>query len=135
MYLFDTDAITNIFKPRPSPRLVERLSQLDVTDQYVSVITISEIVYGAFKSDSSDRHMRNLKEILLPNVNVVDYDLSAAYATGRIRAELERIGQSVPFVDLQIASIAMVHGFCLVTGNTRHFERIPGLRIENWLRG
>lgn len=69
MYLFDTDVITNIFKPSPSEMLIGKLSRLGQQDQYISTITIFEIVYGAAKSDRTDYHLRNLEEILLPSVN------------------------------------------------------------------
>ena len=63
-YLFDTDTITNIFKKKPSSKLVKKLKILPKDTQFISTITISEIVYGAMKSNSSDYHLQNLKEII-----------------------------------------------------------------------
>lgn len=68
-------------------------------------------------------------------MNVVGFDTKAAAVCGQLRAELEQKGQPLDLADLEIASIAIAGDFTLVTGNTRHFGRIEGLRVENWLKG
>ena len=133
MYLFDTDVITNIFKKRPSSNLLSRLKSLPKREQFISTVTISEIVYGACKSNRPDFHLRNLQDILLPTVNIIGFDAKAAYVCGRLRADLEKAGTPLSLADLEIAAIAIANDLCLVSGNTRHFSRIPGLRLENWL--
>lgn len=133
MYLFDTDIITNIFKKRPSPTLLGKLAKIPRRAQYISTITISEIVYGAMKSSRADLHLRNLEEILLPAVSIASFNAKAAYLCGQLRADLEKQGTPLDLADLEIAAIALANDFTLVTGNTRHFERISRLRIENWL--
>jgi predicted nucleic acid-binding protein len=133
MYLFDTDTITNIFKKKPSNKLLQKLQAVDPADQYISTITISEIVYGAYKSPRPDYHMDNLQQVLLPAVNIVGFDSRAAYICGRLRAQLEQQGKPVSFADLQIAAIAMANELILISGNIKHFKRIPGLSVENWL--
>ncbi|NCC50204.1 MAG: type II toxin-antitoxin system VapC family toxin [Spartobacteria bacterium] len=133
MYLFDTDTITNILKPRPSAALLKRLEVISTDDQFISTITISEIVYGAHKSTRCAYHLSNLTDVLLPQVNIVDFDGKAAFIAGQIRAWLEKQGQPLSFTDIQIASIALGHDLVLVTGNERHFKRIPDLQVENWL--
>ncbi len=135
MYLFDTDVITNVFKKRPSPNLLARLKSLPRRHQFISAVTISEIIYGAYKSNRPGFHIQNLQDILLPAVNVVGFDAKAAYVYGRLRAGLERSGVPVSLADLKIAAIAMANDLCLVSGNTRHFSRIPGLKLANWLTG
>ena len=133
MFLFDTDTITNILKPRPSSGLLDRLSNLDITQQFVSTITVAEIAYGACKSKRRKQHIHNLEHMLLPNVNVLDFDCAAAYIAGEVRADLEKRGAPIPFVDIQIAATALAHDLTLVTGNTQHFDRIDGLHVEDWL--
>ena len=133
MYLFDTDTLTNIVKPRPSPQLLERLRPLKQDQQYVSTITISEIVYGAEKSDRPEYHLNNLETLLLPAVNIVGFDAKAAYVCGRIRAELEWKGMPLDLADLEIAAIAIANDFTLISNNLRHFERIQRLRCESWI--
>jgi tRNA(fMet)-specific endonuclease VapC len=133
MYLFDTDTITNILKPAPSSRLQGKLTEVPAERQFISTITIYEIVYGAYKSDRTDHHLRNLRELLLPQVAIVDFDSEAAYVCGALRVELERSGAPLPLADLQVASIAIANELVLVTGNVGHFQRIPGLPVENWM--
>ena len=133
MYLFDTDIITNIFKKRPAPRLLARLAGIPRKQQHISTVTISEIVYGACKSDRPAHHLRNLQEILLPAVNILGFDSKAAFVCGRLRAELEKTGTPLALADLEIAAIALASQLVLVTGNTRHFARVPSLTVENWL--
>ena len=132
MYLFDTDVITNILKKKPAMSLLERLDAVPLRHQYISTITVSEIVYGAMKSDRSEFHLQNLERILLPVVNIVGFDTKAAYVCGRLRADLEKLGTPLDLADLEIAAIAMAGDFTLVTGNIRYFDRVEGLRIENW---
>ena len=133
MYLFDTDIITNVFKKKPSKTLLQRLGAIPRSRQFISTITISEIVYGAEKSSRPAYHLKNLQEILLPAVNIIGFDGKAAYVCGKLRAYLEKKGMPLDFADLQIAAIAIANGFILVTGNTRHFARIQELKVENWL--
>lgn len=133
MFLFDTDTLTNIVKPRPSSKLLERLKKVPQSQQFISTVTIAEIVYGAMKSNRPDYHLHNLEHVLLPAVNVVGFDAKAAYACGRIRAELEKSGTPLALADVEIASIAIANDFVLITHNVRHFARIPRLRYEDWL--
>ena len=133
MYLFDTDVISNLFKPNPSERLLAKLDGLEQRQQFISTITIFEIVYGAAKSKRTEYHLKNLNDVLLPAVNIVGFDTKAAFLCGHMRAILETQGRRLSLADNQIAAIAMANELTLITGNTRHFMRIEGLKVENWL--
>lgn len=133
MYLFDTDAVTNIFKKNPSEKFLNKITDLKMEEQFISSITIGEIACGAFKSRNPDIHLNNLESLLLRVVNVVFFDIEAAYIYGKIRAGLEEKGKIVSDTDMQIASIAMANNLTLITGNTKHFQDINGLYVENWL--
>ncbi len=133
MFLFDTDTISNIVKPRPSLNLLQRLRKISKSQQYISTITIFEIVYGAEKSQRPDFHLNNLETLLLPAVNIISFYAKAAYICGRIRAELERRGTPLDLADLEIASIAIANDLILITHNVQHFKRVPLLQYENWL--
>ena len=78
--------------------------------------------------------MDKLEQLVWPNVSVIPFDGTAARTYGLLRAELEKLGTPISEPDLRIASIAMAHSLILVTGNERHFSRIPSLQIENWLK-
>ena len=133
MYLFDTDSISNLLKKKPSEKFVENISRTDKSEQYISTITIGELAYGAFKSNNSQFYLDYLNDILLPAVNVLGFDISAAFIYGKIRSELSAEGIVISNADMQIASIAISNNLVLITGNTKHFMHITDLQIENWL--
>jgi tRNA(fMet)-specific endonuclease VapC len=133
MYLFDTDILTNIVKPRPSANVLARLQHIPQEQQFVSTITISEIVYCAMKSQRPDYHLNMLENVLLPAVNIIGFDAKAAYICGRLRAELEKLGTSLALADLEIAGIAIANDFILVTHNLRYFGRIERFKCESWI--
>ena len=108
-------------------------SPLDKNRQFISTIAIFEIVYGAFKSSRPDYHINNLENVFFPAVNIVGFDTKASYMCGRLRADLEQAGGSISLADLQIASIPVVNDLTLITGNTKHFQRIRNLETANWL--
>ncbi len=127
-YLFDTDAISEVLRPRPLPGYVEWLARVPREEQFASAVTIGELYKGAFRSAARDRHLANIEGRVLPALTVLPYDVATARVFGEIRAALEAAGTIVADADLQIAATAIYHGLELVTGNLRHFERIPGLR-------
>lgn len=133
MYLFDTDCISNLLKKTPSKKFIEKIGNLDKNDQYISTITVGELVYGAFKSNESQLFLEKIKNIILPAVNVLSFDISASFVYGKIRSELKREGIVISDADIQIASIAIANKLILITGNTRHFKNIKYLSVENWL--
>lgn len=129
-YLFDTDAISEMFKPRPNARYVRWLEGVPSADQLTSTVVIGELFAGAFRSRGRERHVKNIVERVLPLLTVVPYDRAAAEAYGRIRAHLETAGTRIEDADLQIAATALSRGLTVVTGNVRHFSRVPGLAVE-----
>lgn len=132
-FLFDTDAISELLRPRPAPGFVDWVATVPRSEQFTSAITVGELFKGAYRSAERARHLRNIEERVLPAVTVLPYELSAARVFGRIRSDLEARGEILPDADLQIAAIALYHDLELVTGNLRHFERIPGLRVNRAL--
>jgi tRNA(fMet)-specific endonuclease VapC len=133
MYLFDTDAITNILKKRPSRKLIKNIGSVSKKEGNISTITLGEIIYGAYKSSDPGFHLNNLKTILMPMVNILSFDSRAAYFYGKIRADLEVSGKTIPHEDIQIASIASANDLIIITGNIKHFSRISGLIVKDWI--
>ncbi len=133
MVVLDTDIVSDLMRPRPAPQLVERLAETAASEQATTAITIGELAYGARRVDRPELYERAMR--LLADVLVLPFDRDAAERYGSIRSELERGGERLPDPDLRIAATTLVHGAVLITGNVRHFERIPGLSCENWLRG
>ncbi|MCX6029640.1 MAG: type II toxin-antitoxin system VapC family toxin [Chloroflexi bacterium] len=102
------------------------------TPLYVTAITVSELVYGAYKSD---RPADNLAQVnlLLAGVTVLPFDTGAAQRCGELKDILRRAGIPLAEPDLQIASIALRHALPLATHNQGHFARVPGLKLVDWL--
>lgn len=133
-YLFDTDAISEVLKPRPAARYVQWLASVPREEQFVSAVSIAEFFKGAYRSQAKERHLANIHERVLPSVTVLPFEIGSAKVFGNISAHLEQAGQRLADADLQIAATALHHDLVLVTGNIRHFERVPDLKLEPILR-
>ena len=132
--LFDTDAISELFRPQPAPAYVEWLRGIPREDQFTSAVVIGELYRGAFRSSAQERHLANIRQRVLPAVTVLPYDVAVAEVYGLLSAQLEDSGQALADADLQIAATAVYHNLELVTGNLRHFARIPQLRCNSVLK-
>jgi tRNA(fMet)-specific endonuclease VapC len=133
-YLFDTDVLSSLLKPTPSATLLVRLAATPIEDQFTSSITVGELIYGASRlSAQRPGLLASIETRLLSNLSVASFDAAAARRYGVLRAGLEAQGTPMAEPDLRIAAIALARGFTLVTGNERHFRRVPGLTLENWL--
>jgi predicted nucleic acid-binding protein len=133
-FLFDTDAISETLKPRPDPDYVVWLGTVARDEQFASAITVGELFDGAYRAAAGGRHLEMVVDRVLPAVTVLPFDASVAQVYGRIAADLAHQGARLADADLQIAATALRHDLELVTGNLRHFARIPELRIRP-LRG
>ena len=129
-YLFDTDAISEVLKPRPAAGYATWLAAIPREEQFTSAVVVGELFKGAFRSSAAARHLENVEKRVLPAVTVLSYDVAAARVYGQVRAQLESAGRPLADADLQIAATALVHDLELVTGNVKHFKRVPGLRIS-----
>lgn len=132
-FLFDTDATSELLRPRPLQLYVEWLRTIPREEQFTSAVVIGELYKGAYRSPARDRHLTNIERRVLPAVTVLPYDAATARVFGEVCARLEEIGTPLADADLQIADTAIHHGTELVTGNLRHFERISGLQINRIL--
>lgn len=132
-YLFDTDAVSELLRRKPTPGFVTWLRTVPREEQFVSAVTLGELYQGAFPSSDADRHLANIEKKVLPAVTVLPFDVAVARTYGRIRADLESSGRPLADADLQIAATALYHGLELVTGNLRHFQRVAGLLVSRAL--
>ena len=133
MYIFDTDIYTNVMRKIPSEKLLNRLKMVPRRDQFTTTITIAEVYYGLMKASNRTRLLKLFESVLLPRVTILPFAFSAAKKYGEIRSFLEKQGAPLAHADLQIASIALSMNMTLITGNLKHFQRIPQLTVENWL--
>ena len=132
-FLFDTDAISELLRPRPATTYIKWLMTVAREEQFTSSVVIGELYKGAYRSHSREQHLSNLEQRILPAVTVLPYDIGTAKVFGKIRAHLEKTGSILPDADIQIAATALDHGLELVTGNIRHFNRIAGLKLNTIL--
>ncbi len=136
MYLLDTDILSNLIKRSPSAVLIAKLASVPIERQFTSSVTLGELVYGAYRlGDRARLLLEQIDQTLLPNIPVLPFDSAAARRYGEVRAQLERQGTPLGDADLRIASIALTNDLIMVTGNVRHFQRVPDLSVENWLEG
>ena len=98
----------------------------------VSTVTLGELIYGAEKSTSPERNLSDI-ERLVAHLELLPFDRSVATHFGQLRAELAGAGKPIGPYGQMIAGHARSLGLVLVTNNVREFERVPGLRIDNWI--
>lgn len=95
-------------------------------------ITVSELYYGAYKSQRMEANLQLVRS-LTEQLTVLESDETISELFGELKAGLEKNGMIIDDADLYIAACAKVHGLTLVTNNTKHFKRIKGLKLENWV--
>jgi tRNA(fMet)-specific endonuclease VapC len=132
MYCFDTDVLSATMRRQPSLALIRRLALVPAAQQHTTAITVGELLYGASRAVRADLVDR-VRALIAEAVVVLAFDSEAAAVYARLRFELEAEGRPLAEPDLRIASIALARDLTLVTGNGRHFSRVPGLRVEDWL--
>jgi len=132
VFLFDTDTLSNLGKAHPSPRLLRKLAAAP-GPIYTSAVTIAEILKGAHKSPNPAFFIQKLHGVLQALSGVLPFDRQAAEVYGKIAADLERQGMTIGFPDIQIAAIALSRNLEVITHNLGHFQRVPGLKVDDWL--
>jgi len=132
MYLLDTNICIYIIKKKPSD-VLKTLKKKSKNDIYISSITIAELEYGVAKSQFPEKNKIALIEFL-SIFNILPFDDTDAVNFGIIKSELEKKGQIIGPMDLLLAAQAKTKKLILVTNNVKEFERIEGLKIENWVK-
>ncbi|NEO45005.1 MAG: type II toxin-antitoxin system VapC family toxin [Moorea sp. SIO4A3] len=130
-YLLDTNICIYIINRRPE-QVLKRFRSLKAGDVAVSAITLYELLYGAYKSAKPAQNKEAVSLFVSP-LEVLPFDEGAADVCGNLRAMLERSGDVIGAMDLQIAAIALVYNLTLISNNTTEFERICDLKLDNWL--
>jgi tRNA(fMet)-specific endonuclease VapC len=127
--MLDTNICIYVINSRPATVLARfRLEQLG--DIVISSVTAAELAFGVAKSGSARN--RQALEMFFSTLEIMPFDEAAIWHYGDLRTDLERRGQPIGTLDTMIAAHALTTNTILVTNNTREFERVPGLRLENW---
>ena len=130
-YLLDTNICIYIIKQKPKS-VLSRFANISPLDIGVSTITVAELEYGVAKSLFPQQNRAALQKFLSP-LNIYDFDANAGVLYGLLRSKLESKGATIGSLDMLIAAHALSLNCTLVTNNTREFERVEGLEIENWV--
>lgn len=128
-YMLDTNIV--IFTIKNKPDHMRKMFNQHQGRMCISTITLMELIYGAEKSAAPEKNLA-VVEAFAARITVLDYDALAAEHTGQIRAEQAKIGKPIGAYDQMIAAHARSRGLIVVTNNVREFERVDGLRIEDW---
>lgn len=130
MYLLDTNICIYVINNKPA-QVFEKFKQFKIGELAVSSITASELAFGVEKS-GSERNKQALNKFLMP-LEIIPYDDQAIWHYARLRQQLQSTGKTIGSLDMLIAAHALSLGVTLVTNNTKEFERIEGLKLENWV--
>ena len=132
-YILDTNTWIEHFHQRSS--VTRRIMELSTTQLFVSEVTLAELTFGAYNSDDYERHIKE-PEWLRRYITVLDIsDVFDEYA--QIRCALKRkkktLDKEIGNFDILIAATALHYDLTVVTDNVKHFEPMPGVKVENWV--
>jgi tRNA(fMet)-specific endonuclease VapC len=117
--------------------IAKHIARREADELFLSVITASELLHGVHRA--RDLHIRARRaafvERILDRFPLLTIDLATARAHARLQADLASVGSLIGPHDLWLAAACLAHGLSIATVNTREFDRVPGLSVENWAKG
>ena len=129
MYLLDTNIVIHCLKGH---EIVNKNLRRHLNDPiHISVVTLMELYYGAYKSQKVESNLAKIKT-LENSIEIIPLGKEVVEIFGMYKAKLERSGTPLDDFDLILAACAMTNNLVLVTNNTKHFKRIEGLKITDW---
>ena len=130
LYMLDTNACIGIINNKPIT-LRQKLLQIAVEDVAISQIVLYELEYGVCRSQHQQRNRDNLNQFL-KYIQVLDWSTEQSQEAALVRCELMQLGQPIGHYDTLIAAHACSLKATLVTHNTREFEKVQGLLLQDW---
>ncbi len=130
-YMLDTNICIYVIKQKPAA-VLERFRQTDLSEISISSITLSELFYGVSKSSKPEQNFVALTQFAAP-LEILPFGGEAAQYYGDLRAHLEKRGTPIGSLDMLIAAHALSLSSTLITNNEKEFNRVPNLKIENWV--
>lgn len=131
MYILDTNICIFLMKNK-SESLVKKITSINPNEICISSVTLAELEYGIAKSQSKEKNKLTLLAFFSYFNQILDFSPKHAEVFGKVRAYLEKAGKIIGPYDLQIASQGLAEEMTVVTNNTREFNRVPGLKVEDW---
>jgi tRNA(fMet)-specific endonuclease VapC len=129
MFLLDTDIL--IYSLKGNEAVLRHVEHRQHDPMQISIISLMELYYGAHKSERSAANLARVRRIE-NSFDILQVDRSIAETFGMIKSDLESRGTPLDDFDLVIAATALAFNLTLVTNNEKHFQRVHGLRLENW---
>lgn len=128
-YLLDTNTLIYFFKQQG--QVAAHLKEVAASEVFIPSVVLFELKYGVLRSNRPELQRKGMDAALMV-YGVLSLDDKAAKSAAWIKHTLEAAGTPIGPFDQLIAGIALAHEMTLITRNTREFERVPGLRVENW---
>ena len=132
MRLLDTNILSELVRKRPDPHVIEQLFSQKHGSLFSSEYTRYELRRGACLRPDNGRLWSRLEAMVIPIVGWLPITQPISLRAAELAADLQRKGQGIGTADIFLAATALAHQLVLVTRNTRHFCRVPGLSLENW---
>lgn len=129
-YLLDTDIL--IYWTKNTLSIVENIVSHDPKSLTASIISRTELYYGAYRSHHMEKNLHTIKR-LTQEIRFLPISEDVEKQFGKLKADLRKEGNLIEDFDILIAATAIVNNCILVTNNVRHFARFTELKIENWL--
>lgn len=133
MFLLDTNIISELIKKQPNPYVLERMEDVPDTSLYTASVCAMELRFGTLRVTNSDALWNKIQKRILLRIQILSFGYQEAMKAAELLAALYASGRPIGIEDTMIASTAISNGLIVVTANTEHFSRIPGLQSENWL--
>jgi tRNA(fMet)-specific endonuclease VapC len=130
-YMLDTNICIYLIKQKPAD-VLERFKQTDISEISISSITLGELFYGVSKSSKPEQNFMALTQFAAP-LEILPFGGEAAQYYGDLRAHLEMQGTPIGSLDMLIAAHSLSLSITLVINNEKEFNRVPNLKIENWV--
>jgi tRNA(fMet)-specific endonuclease VapC len=129
MYLLGTDIV--IYSLKGHSAVKKNLERNLHAALKISIVTLMELYYGAYKSEKVTSNLGKIKHIE-DAVEIISLGRESAEILAMLKVDLEKAGTPLDDFDLVLAACALSHDLVLVTNNVKHFKRIQGLKLENW---
>lgn len=133
MYLLDTNILSELVKKNPNKKLIDRLETVPSASLYTASICVMELRYGTLRMENGADLWAKIQNKIISRLQILNFTYKEALKAAEILYELVSVGRPIGIEDVMIASIALSNRFIVVSGNIRHFSRVPNLPVENWL--
>jgi tRNA(fMet)-specific endonuclease VapC len=133
MYLLDTNILSELAKRKPNRNFIKRLRSEPSQSLYTSSICVFELRFGSALRDDFQTFWPRIMDRILSRISILNFGENEAFIAGDILALLQKRGQKIGIEDVYVAATTLSNKCTLVTANTKHYIRIKGLKIENWI--